>query len=360
MAVPRQQLQFCSSFDGARIAYAIAGGGPKLVEAPHWLTHLEFDWQSRHRAPWLERMVDRYTFLRTDQRGSGLSDRDVAEISFEAMVRDLEAVVDSCGWTRFALLGQSQGGAIAIEYAARHPDRVSHLVLCGAYARGRALRESQQAADLEAQIRMVEVGWGGEDPAYHEFFAARFMPDATLEQRQAMVELQRASTSGANAARILRAVGEIDVRASAPLVCCPTLVMHASGDRAVPFDEGRLFASLIPDARLVSLNSRNHIRIEQDPAREVFFQELDAFLPSARSIPASGSTEPLARLTPREAEILERIAQGLDNAQIAAHLELSEKTVRNHITHIFDKIGVENRGKAILWARAAGLGERTS
>lgn len=360
MAVPRQQLRFCSSFDGARIAFATAGSGPKLVAAPHWLTHLELEWQRLYAGPWLERLTDRYTLLRTDQRGCGLSDRDVADISFESMVRDLEAVIDSCGWTRFALLGRSQGGAIAIEYAARHPDRVSHLVLYGAYARGRSLRESLQAADLEAQIRMVEVGWGGEDPAYHEFFAARFMPDATLEKRQAMVELQRASTSGANAARVLRAMGGIDVRGSASRVRCPTLIMHSGSDRVVPFEEGRLLATLIPDARLVAFESRNHVLLEQDPVWEAFFQELDAFLPSERSIPSSGSAAPLARLTAREAEILERIAQGLDNAQIAAHLELSEKTVRNHITHIFDKIGVENRGKAILWARAAGFGEQTS
>ena len=361
MAVPRQQLRFCSSFDGARIAYAIAGSGPKLVAAPHWLTHLELEWQPLYARPWLERLTDRYTLLRTDQRGCGLSDRDVAEISFEAMVRDLEAVIDSCGWTRFALLGRSQGGAIAIEYAARHPDRVSHLVLYGAYTRGRFVRESQEAAvDMEAQIRLVEVGWGGEDPAYHEFFAARFMPDATREKREAMVELQRASTSGANAARALRAMGGIDVRESASRVRCPTLIMHCDRDRVVPFEEGRLLATLIPGARLVAFDSRNHIPIEQDPAWEAFFEELNAFVPSDRSPPASGSAAPLARLTAREAEILERIAQGLDNAQIAAHLELSEKTVRNHITHIFDKIGVENRGKAILWARAAGLGERTS
>lgn len=334
MAVPRQQLRFCSSFDGTRIAFAISGSGPMLVAAPHWLTHLEFGWQSCHTGPWLERTSRSFTLLRSDQRGSGLSDRDVADISLEAMVRDLEAVVESCGWSRFALLGQSQGGAIAIEYAARHPDRVSQLVLHGAYARGRLVRGSAlDTADLDAQIRMVEVGWGGEDPAYHEFFAARFMPDATLEQRLSMVAMQRASTSSENAVRIMR---------------------------AVPFDEGRLLATLIPGARLVALDPRNHMRIEGDTAWETFFQEFDDFVPPDRPNPAAGAAALSARLTAREAEILERIAQGLDNAQIAAHLELSEKTVRNHITHIFDKIEVETRSKAILWARAAGFGQQTS
>jgi DNA-binding CsgD family transcriptional regulator len=222
------------------------------------------------------------------------------------------------------------------------------------------VRESQEAAvDMEAQIRLVEVGWGGEDPAYHEFFAARFMPDATREKREAMVELQRASTSGANAARALRAMGGIDVRESASRVRCPTLIMHCDRDRVVPFEEGRLLATLIPGARLVAFDSRNHIPIEQDPAWEAFFEELNAFVPSDRSPPASGSAAPLARLTAREAEILERVAQGLDNAQIAARLGLSEKTVRNYVTQIFDKIEVENRAQAIVRAREAGLG-RTS
>ena len=358
--MPRQQSRFCSSFDGTRIAFAIAGSGPLMVEAPHWLSHLDFDWQSPYRSRWLERIIGGYTLLRTNQRGCGLSDRDPADMSFEAMVRDLEAAIDSAGWTRFALLGQSQGGAYAVEYAARHPDRVSHLILYGAYARGRQVRDSQSAADSEAQIRLVELGWGGEDPAFHHFFAMRFMPDATPEQRQAMVELQRASASGVSASRILRTLETVDVRESAPRVRCPTLIMHATGDLAVPFDEGRLLATLIPGARLVSLDSRNHIRVEQEPAWEAFFQELHAFVPPHRLVAAPGSSAASAKLTAREAEILERLAQGLDNAQIAAHLDLSEKTVRNHITHIFDKIGVENRGKAILWARAAGFGERTS
>jgi len=361
MTMPRQQSRFCSSFDGTRIAFAIAGNGPLMVEAPHWLSHLDFDWQSRYRSRYLERMTSAYTLLRTNQRGCGLSDRDPADMSFEAMVRDLEAAVDSAGWTRFALLGQSQGGAYAVEYAARHPDRVTHLILYGAYARGRSMRDSQYAAaDVETQIRLVELGWGGDDPAFHHFFAMRFMPDATPEDRQAMVELQRASAAGVSASRILRTLEMIDVRESASRVRCPTLIMHATGDLAVPFDEGRLLATLIPDARLVSLDSRNHIRVEQDPTYEVFFEELHAFVPPGPSAAAPGGNVPPANLTSREAEILERLAQGLDNAQIAAHLDLSEKTVRNHITHIFDKIGVENRGKAIIWARTAGFGRQTS
>lgn len=360
MATPNQRSQFCTSFDGIRIAYAIAGSGPRLVATPHWLTHLSLDWQNPIRRPWLERVTSSFTLLRTDQRGCGLSDRDVPDVTLESMVRDIEAAIDACGWTRFALHGASQGGAVAIEYATRHPDRVSHLVLYGAYARGRAVRgTARDAAEVESITRLIELGWGGDDPAYHQFFAARIMPDATLQQLQAMMALQRSSTTSANAARIVRAIAAIDVRDSAPRVRCPTLILHPSGDVNVPFEEGRLLAQLIPGARLVPLNSRNHWLLEQDSAWAPYFDELCAFVPSVQTT-ATGGNKALAKLTERELEILGRLAEGLDNAQIAAHLSLSEKTVRNHVSHILDKIGAENRGKAIIWARDAGLGQRTS
>ena len=346
----KQQIRFCRAHDGTRIAFAVTGNGSPLVRAPHWLTHLEYEWQSPIWRPWLTALTAGRSLVRMDARGCGLSDRGVETISFEAFVRDLEAVVDAAGLERFALFGHSQGGAIAMEYAVRHPERVSQLVLLGAYARGRLKRSPQSRSESEAQLKLVEVGWGGDDPSYRQFFSSQFMPGASLEQLRQMAELQRVSSSPTDATRILRAYYEIDVSAQVPRISCPALVLHARGDLRVPFEEGRAVAAMIPGARFVPLDSDNHILIENEPAFARLFEELRGFLGSA---PSFGG------LTAREAQILEQIAQGLDNTQIAARLELSEKTVRNHITSIFDKIGVESRAQAIVMARERGLGQRS-
>lgn len=352
-----QQIRFCKSFDGARIAYSITGSGPLLVKAPHWLTHLEYEFQSPLWKPWIEELSKSYTLLRMDERACGLSDWDVAEISTAAWVRDLEAVVDAAGFERFALLGCSQGASIAIDYIVRNPQRVSHLAVLGGYARGWLKRglPPERVAELEAQLKLVEVGWGRDDPAYRHIFSTQFAPGATLEQINSMSELQRKSASPENAVRIIRAFFNIDVRDSAPRVACPALLLHGRGDRRAPFEEGRILASLIPGARLVPLDTDNHILLAHEPAFRHFFAELEAFIPRPEATAAARFSE----LTAREAQILERIAQGLDNAQIAAHLGTSEKTVRNHITHIFDKIGVENRSQAIVLARSRGLGQQS-
>jgi pimeloyl-ACP methyl ester carboxylesterase/DNA-binding CsgD family transcriptional regulator len=334
----------------------MTGEGPPLVRGPHWLTHLEYEWQSPIWKPWIESFSRNHMLLRMDERGCGLSDRDVADISFEAWVRDLEAVVDAAGLERFALFGHSQGGAIAVEYAVRHPERVTHLVLLGAYARGRMKRDlaPKHMDELQALLKLVEVGWGRNDPSYRQIFSTGFIPGGTLEQINSMSELQRKSATAECATRILGNMFLIDVRESAPRVKCPTLVLHARGDLRVPFEEGRLFASLVPGARFVPLETENHILLSQEPAFRQFFEELDAFLPR----PAGGGRiGAFALLTAREAEVLERIAQGLDNAQIAAQLGISEKTVRNNITHIFDKLAVENRSQAIVLARNNGMGK---
>lgn len=348
-----QTVRFCTSFDFTRLAFAVSGGGPRLAYAPHWLTHLEHDLRSPLHREWYAELSRGWTLLRFDQRGCGLSDWQVRDISFEAWVRDLECVVDAAKLGRFALLGNSQGAAIAVEYAARHPDRVTHLVLSGGYARGRLRRDPspQDREDAELQARLVEHGWAHRDPSYRDFFSRQFMPGASLAQLEAMSELERVSTSAANAARIVRAFYGIDVQAAAQRVRCPTLVLHSRGDRRVPLEEGRRLAALVPDARFVILDSDNHILLPGEPAWRRYFEELRAFLGAAPRPRAL-----LAELTPREVDILERIAAGLDNAQIAAHLALSQKTVRNHITHIFDKLQVENRSRAIVLAREAGLG----
>ncbi|APV51929.1 helix-turn-helix transcriptional regulator [Betaproteobacteria bacterium GR16-43] len=353
--MPAQAIQFCTSHDGTRIAYAVSGSGPALVRAPHWLTHLEYEFSNPLWRPWIEALANGRHLLRMDARACGLSDRGVPDLSFAQSPRDLEAAVDAAGFEAFTLFGHSQGAAIAIEYAARHPGRVEKLVILGGYARGVKRRgyPPERVAEFDALAQLVEAGWGRDDPTYRNLFSMQFMPGATLEQINRMSEVQRASSTPRDAARLVRSYYEIDVTASAPEVKCPTLVLHARNDRRVPFEEGRLIASLIPSARLIPLETDNHILLPQEPAFAQFFEALQAFAPAAAT---DAARSPFPALTKREAEVLDHIARGQDNAQIAAHLDLSEKTVRNNITSIFDKLGVENRSQAIVLARESGLG----
>lgn len=350
-----QQVRFCRSFDGTRIAYASAGTGPALVRAPHWLTHLEHEWTSPIWSPWIQAFSRRFTLVRMDERGCGLSDREVGQISFESWIRDLEAVVDAAGLERFVLFGHSQGGAISIEYAARHPERVTRLVLLGAYARGSLHRglSAGQLQELEAQLKLVELGWGRDEPSYRQMFAAQFVPGATLEQLHAMTELQRQSAFPPEVARIIRAFLDIDVQAAAVRVRCPALVLHARHDVRVPFEEGRRLAGLIPGAQFVPLDSANHILLRQERAFGEFFELLGEFCAGGGMADAR-----LGGLTNREHEVLQLLAGGRDNGQIAAALGLSEKTVRNNVTRIFGKLGVDTRAQAIVLAREHGFGRK--
>jgi pimeloyl-ACP methyl ester carboxylesterase/DNA-binding CsgD family transcriptional regulator len=355
MPIARQRIRFCTSRDGVRIAYAAAGEGPPLVKAANWLTHLEFDWNSPVWRGWLTELSRDRTLVRYDGRGCGLSDWEVPKLSFETWVSDLETVVEAAGVKRFPLLGMLGGASVAIAYAARHPDRVSRLILHGGFARGRFRRKPspQQREVDETMARLVELGWGRENPAFRQLFTSQFIPDGTAQQHRWFNELERVSTSPENAARILRVLYQVDVTALARKVACPTLVLHSTGDARVPFDEGRLTASLIPGARFVPLESRNQILLEQEPAWRRWVEEVRTFAPVE---PLGGAA--FGALTRRELELLELIAQGLDNAQTAALLSLSEKTVRNHITNIFAKLKVESRAQAIVLARDAGYGKK--
>jgi DNA-binding CsgD family transcriptional regulator/alpha-beta hydrolase superfamily lysophospholipase len=252
------------------------------------------------------------------------------------------------------LLGLSQGGAVAIAYAARHPERVTHLVLCGAFTRGRLLYAKSQAErdEYDMAIKLAELGWERDNPAFRQTFAAQLLPDGSPEQQQSVTEIMRLSTSAQSAARILREVATLDVTAMARKIRCPTLVFHSRGDARIPFEEGRQLAALIEGARFVPLDGQNHILLENEPAWAVFTRELREFLGEG-AIEALG--EPFSLLSPRERDVLALIADGLDNHQIAARLKLSEKTVRNHITSIFAKLDVPNRAQAIVLARESGL-----
>lgn len=347
-----QSIRFATARDGVRIAYATSGSGPPLVKAANWLSHLEFDWDSPVWRHWLRDLSARHTLIRYDERGCGLSDRDVADLSFQSWVSDLETVVDTVGVPSFPLLGVSQGAAVAIAYAARNPGRVSHLILYGAYGRGRLVRDPspRQREESQTMLKIIELGWGRESDAFRQVFTAQFIPGGSLEQLHGFNELQRISASPANAARFLAEFDRVDVMAAATRVRCPTVVLHARGDQRVPFDEGRLLAAQIPGAQFVPLESRNHVLLEE-PA----WDELMAVASDFLGTPAGGASA-FGELTSRERELLELIARGLDNAGIAERVGLQVKTVRNHVTRIYDKLCVRTRAEAIVKAREAGLG----
>ena len=273
----QQEVHFCTASDKVRIAYAVAGQGPPLVKAANWLNHLEYDWQSPIWSELLHELAASHRLVRYDERGNGLSDWDVDDISFEAFVRDLESVVDAAGLDRFALLGISQGCAVSIVYAIRHPERVSHLALYGGFARGRARRDPEHARTL---LSLVKQGWGQENPAFRQFFTSLFFPEGTPEQMQWFNDLQRITTSPENAVRIMEATGEIDISDLLPQVRVPTLVLHCRNDAAVVLDEGRRLAAGIPGAKFVALESRNHLVLESEPAWEKFIGEIKTFLAS--------------------------------------------------------------------------------
>ncbi|MCV7062616.1 alpha/beta fold hydrolase [Mycolicibacterium vaccae] len=278
--VPRQHIAFTRAADGARLAYSVCGAGPPLVRAANWMTHLGYDVESPVWRHWVRDMSARHTFVRYDERGCGLSDWAVDGFTFADWVSDLESVVEAAGLERFALLGVSQGGAVAVAYAARHPGRVTRLVLCGAYAAGRAVRahtpDEKRAAALD--LDLARVGWGRDDPAFRQVFAAQFLPDGSRADWAAFDQLQRRTTSPENAVRFLEEFGRVDVRDLCDRIRCPTLVLHSRDDHRVPLRCGEELAALIPGADLVTLASNNHLLTGAEPAWQVFCAEVEAFL----------------------------------------------------------------------------------
>ena len=350
----RQRIRYLRTVDGVQLAWAEAGQGPLLVKASNWLTHLEYDWQSPVWRHWLRFFADHFRFVRSDERGCGMTDWSVVDLSLERWVQDLEAVADTAApGAPMILVGISQGAAVCIDYAVRHPERVSHLVLYGGYARGVARREDPKAERVYAAIvELVRLGWGTENPAFRQVFTSRFIPDGTDEQVGWFNELCRKTTSPEIAGRLLEARAQIDVDDLLPQVRTPTLVLHGRNDNVTPLDEGRRLAVGIPGAQFVELDSRNHVLLEHEPAWDRFREALLDFV----GVSARGGEDPaFATLSTREREILVLVTEGLGNAEIAERLALSEKTVRNHVSNVFDKLGVWTRAQAIVLARDRGF-----
>jgi pimeloyl-ACP methyl ester carboxylesterase len=342
----KQEVRFARAPDGASLAYAVHGSGTPLVRVATWLTHLDFDRESPLWRHWLDSLGDRHTVVRYDERGSGLSDPATGELTLETWVADLAAVVDAAGLDRFTLLGMSQGAAVAVAYAAAHPQRVADLVLYGGYARGR--RSRRQKEEEAALVAAIRAGWTSADPTFRHVFSMLFLPQGTPEQMAWYDDLLRTSTTAETAARLFEARGGLDVRDLAPQVRARTLVVHAREDRVVPVEEGRLLAALIPDARLVLLESANHILLADEPAWRYFTAELDAFLGTT---PVRAPHAPIPDLSARESEVLELVAAGLANEAIAERLYISVRTVERHLSNVYAKLGVS--GKAARAAAAA-------
>jgi pimeloyl-ACP methyl ester carboxylesterase/DNA-binding CsgD family transcriptional regulator len=357
MSAPSQHVRFCASRDGTRIAFATSGSGPPLVRAAHWLSHLDHEPRCPLWGPWLKLLARRHKLIRYDGRGCGLSDRDTVDFSFDRCVEDLEAVVDSCKLDRFALLGATIGGMTALAYAARHPERVSHLVIIGSLAVGRMARDPPSLIEQTAlELKAIELGWGNDNPAFRQFFTSLFIPDSTPEQARSLNELMRIASTPQHATQRLQPFHHVDLRDIAADVRCPTLVLHARHDARIPFEQGRALAAHIPGARFVALDSRNHWVVDTEPAWAQFTAEIDGFLPGVPDLPANAGA--FDALTPRELQVIELLAAGLDNGSIGRRLGITAKTVRNRVSVIFDKLGVNSRPQAIVRARDAGFGRK--
>ncbi len=351
----RQRIRYLRTEDGVQLAWAEIGTGPILVKAANWLAHLEYEPESPVWGHWIRFFGEHFRFLRWDERGCGLTDRTVDDLSFERWLGDVDAVVSASGIDEpFALLGISSGAAICAAYAARHPERVSRMILYGGYARGWAQRgDSDAERQYRAMLELIRVGWGKENPVFRQVFTSRFIPGGSTAQIGWFNELCRRTSDGEMAARLLEARSTVDVSSLLGKIEAPTLVIHSRDDEVCPVTEARRLATGIPGAQFVELDSRNHILLEDEPAWARFQEVVLDFMGLAA--PSGGGDPAFARLTAREREVLALICQGLANADIGQSLAISEKTVRNHISNLFDKLGVWTRAQAMVFARDHGF-----
>jgi pimeloyl-ACP methyl ester carboxylesterase/DNA-binding CsgD family transcriptional regulator len=362
-----QEIRFCRASDDIRLAYAKLGKGPPLVKVGNWMSHLEYDWNSPVWQPWLENWSRFHTFYRYDPRGCGLSDWNVYDFSFDALVGDLETVVDAAGLEQFDLFAMSQGGCVSIAYTAKHPERVRRLVIYGGYLQGSLSGNPTPEVVEEAEVRLklLKLSWGNERPEYRHVFTMSLIPEGTREQFAWFNNLQLISTSPSNAMEVQRMFNMVNVYDLAKTIKVPTLIIQAKHDSAVPFDLGREVAAQIPAAHFAILESKNHVLMQTEPAWSFFWNEFYHFL-GVRSESNTSKTiisvedKIWSELSIREREVLRLLAQGYTNLEISQKLVLSEKTVRNYVSHIYEKLNINSRGEAIVLARKFGLADDKS
>jgi pimeloyl-ACP methyl ester carboxylesterase/DNA-binding CsgD family transcriptional regulator len=353
----RQRIRYVRTPDGVHLAWAELGTGPILIKAANWLCHLEFEFESPVWGHWVRFFGEHFHYVRYDERGCGLSDWKVEDLSVDRWIDDLETVVEASQVEGpFALLGVSQGAAVCVAYAVRHPERVSRMVLYGGYAQGWGQRgEAAGEREYQAIVELARLGWGKDNPAFRQVFTSRFAPGATEAQMDWFNELCRRTSAPEIAARLLETRAQVEVSPLLGSVRTPTLVVHARGDQVVPISAGRRLASGIPGAQFVELDSANHILLEDEPAWGRFCEAVLDFMGLAPQ--ETRRDQAFDALSPRERAILALLAEGLANAEIADRLAISEKTVRNHVSNVFDKLGVWSRAQAIVFARDRGFRE---
>jgi pimeloyl-ACP methyl ester carboxylesterase/DNA-binding CsgD family transcriptional regulator len=349
----RQHVRYVNASDGTRLAWAESGVGPVVVKAANWLTHLEYEWESPVWKHWIQFFSAHCRFVRYDERGCGMSDWRDGALSLDQWAADLHSIIDAARPAGpVTLLGISQGAATCIRYAIRNPERVARLILYGGYAHGGLKRGTPGTqSTYRAMIDLARVAWGKDNPTFRQVFTSRFIPGGSREQLQWFNDLAMKTTSGEIVASLLEARAVVDIADSLGAVRAPTLVLHARNDEVIPIAEGRLLASGIPGTEFVELDSRNHILLEQEPAWQRFREAVLSFL---QAEPAATDSA-FAALSGRERQVLALMADGLSNADIAERLQISEKTVRNHASNVFDKLGVWSRAQAIVFARDHGF-----
>jgi len=349
----RQTVRYVRASDGVKLAWAEVGTGMPLVKAATWLTHLEYDLESPVWQHWTHFLADHFRYIRYDERGCGMSDWDVRDLSIDRWVADLHTVVEAAGLTEpVTLLGMSHGAAICIAYAARYPERVSRMILCGGFSRGALRRSDHEANRMFEAIMNLSEWWGSDNASFRQVFTSRFIPEGSDEQLRWFNDLCLKTVSPALAGTLLRARAQTDLTALLPQVKTPTLILHARRDAVAPLSEGRAMATAIAGAQFVELESRNHVLLEHEPAWARFKEAVLDFTGQTAAAPADGA---FGELSPRERETLLLLADGLSNSEIAERLGISEKTVRNHLSHLFDKLGVWSRAQAIVFARDRGF-----
>jgi pimeloyl-ACP methyl ester carboxylesterase/DNA-binding CsgD family transcriptional regulator len=349
----RQCVRYVTASDGARLAWADSGAGPVVVKAANWLTHLEYEWESPVWKHWIHFFSAHTRFVRSDERGCGMSSWHGGGLTVPQWSADLASVIDAARPAGpVTLLGISQGGAACIHYAIQHPERVDRIILYGGYARG-ALRRGTPLSrqEYQAMVDLARSAWGKDNPTFRQVFTSRFIPGGTYEQLQWFNDLCLKTTSGEIAATLFEARAVLDISDLLGEVRTPTLVLHAREDAVVPIEEGRYLAAGIPGAEFVELDSRNHVLLEHEPAWQRFKEAVLAFLQPG----ATAGASVFAALSSRERQVLAHMADGLSNTEIAERLNISEKTVRNHASNVFDKLGVWSRAQAIVFARDHGF-----
>jgi pimeloyl-ACP methyl ester carboxylesterase/DNA-binding CsgD family transcriptional regulator len=353
MSQASQTIRFTTAPDGVRLAWAASGQGPTVVKAATWLTHLEYDWENPVWSHWTEFFSEHFCLIRYDERGSGLSDQNLDDFPITCWKEDLATVVDaSAAEEPFVLLGISGGATPAVEYAVEHPERVSHLIIYGGYSSGwKAREDSESARRWQAIIELTELGWGRPEPVFRRLYTSLFLPEGTDEQLSWFDELCRRTTSPRTAALLMQCRGNVDIEHLLPRITVPTMIIHAVNDAVVPFDQGRNMASQIPGAEMVPVDSKNHILMSSEPGWDQFKSAVLGF--TGRQSAEEAAI--FADLSARERDILAGIAAGQTNAEIGAALFISDKTVRNHITNLFGKLGVKTRAQAIVLARDQGF-----